>query len=100
MHINLTYIGAATFLFAIAFLSDYNLREQEKIAQQDCVKELLVDLLGHFPYNQRKLLSLRRYLTVDMMPKYERMRLHGYQVIDIQREIRRDANRFVDKNLN
>jgi hypothetical protein len=98
MHINLVYIGVATLLFTLAFLRDYNIREQEKLAKKDCVKELLADLCGHFPYNQRKLLPLRTYLLVQMAPKYERMRLNGYQVVDIQLEIQRDVDRFLEAN--
>jgi hypothetical protein len=99
MHINLTYIGVATLLFTLAFLRDYNIREQEKFAQKDCVKELLTELFGHFPYNQRKMLPLRTYLSVEMMQKYEQMRLNGYERLYIQREMERDADRFLEENM-
>jgi hypothetical protein len=99
MHINLTYIGVATLLVTLAFIRDYNIREEEKFAQRDCVKELLAELLGHFPYNQRKMLPLRMYLSVEMVQKYEQMRLNGYERFYIQREMERDADKFVEENI-
>lgn len=99
MHINLTYIGVATLLFTLAFLRDYNMREQEKFAQKDCVQELLTELFGRFPYNQRKMLPLRTHLTVEMVSKYEQMRIDGYERTYIQNEIQRDADRFLKENM-
>ena len=97
MHVNLAYIAVAILLCFLAFLFEHTNRELEKLAQGDCVKELLTQRLGHFPYNQPKLLPLRTYLAVEMAPKYEWMRLNGYQPIDIQLEIERDANRFLQE---
>jgi hypothetical protein len=99
MHINLVYIAAAILLFILAFLHDYNIRQQEKLAQKDCVKELRAQLLGRFPYNQRNMFPLRRYISIEMSPKYEQMRLDGYQLIDIRLEMQRDAENFVKKNM-
>ena len=99
MEINLSYIAAAILLLVLAFLRDYNVRNQEKLAQKDCVKELLSQLFSHFPYNQHKMLPLRSYLFVEMAPKYEQMRLDGYQMIDIQLEIQRDTDNFLNKNM-
>lgn len=99
MHINLAYIAAALLLLAAAFWRDYTIRQQERMAQRDCVKELLAQFLGHYPYNQRRMLPLRTYLTVEMMAKYERMRLNGYQPIAIQFEIQRDANIFLKDKM-
>lgn len=98
MHINLAYIAAAILLIVLAFLRDYNIRHQEQLAQKDCVRELLSQLLGHFPYNQYKMLPLRHYLATQMWSKYEQMRLDGYQMIDIQLEIQRDADRFLKEH--
>jgi uncharacterized protein (DUF1919 family) len=99
MHFNLAYFTAAILLFNVAFLFDYNVRQLEKLAQQDSVKEFLIQRFGHFPYNQRKMLPLRSYLSTKMASKYEQMCLDGYKMIDIQMEIERDANRFVDNNM-
>lgn len=99
MHINLTYIGVATLLFTLAFIRDYNLGEQEKFAQKDCVKELLTELFGRFPYNQRKMLRLRTHLSIEMVSKYEQMRVDGYARTYIQHEIERDAERFLKENM-
>ena len=99
MHIDLTYIGVATLLFTFAFIRDYNSREREKLAQKDCVKELLSELFGHFPYNQRRMLPLRTYLSVEMTPKYEQMRLDGYAKTYIELEIQRDADRFLKEQI-
>jgi hypothetical protein len=99
MQINLAYVAAAILLLVLAFLRDYNVRHQEKLAQKDCVKELLTQFFAYFPYNQYKMHSLRAHLSLEMWSKYEQMRLDGYQMIDIQLEIRRDADRFLKENM-
>ena len=99
MHINLAYIAAAILLFILAFLREYNIRQREKLARKDCVRELLAQHLGRFPYNQRNMLPLRRYISIEMAPKYEQMRLDGYQLIDIQLEMQDDTEDFVKKNM-
>ena len=95
MYVTLAYIVAAILLSFLAFLFVQTNRDIEKLEQEDYVKDLLTERFGRFPYNQRKLLPLRMYLSVEMLPKYEWMRLNGRKPMDIQLEIQRDADRFL-----